>query len=198
MAPHYQRMLDDHNLACIAVTDHNTIAFAQELHMQLGDRIIVGEEITTSAGEIIGLYLKHPIDKGLSLQEAVRAIKEQKGLLYIPHPFEIRRSGVSVRALATILADIDIVETCNGRAVFQNRTKEAYAWAAEHDLPGAASSDAHGPSGWGKTYSVLSEMPTRATLVNLLRGAQYKSGLPGVRGILYPKYHRMRKRLVNA
>jgi Predicted metal-dependent phosphoesterases (PHP family) len=52
----YRKMLETGRLDCIAVTDHNTIAFAKELHANLGDRIIVGEEITTLDGEIIGLF----------------------------------------------------------------------------------------------------------------------------------------------
>lgn len=190
----YRRMLDEKKLVCIAITDHDTIEFAKQAHAALGGQIIVGEEITTTDGEVIGLYLQHPIISGKSLRETIAAIKRQHGLVYVPHPFETRRKGLSARSLKGIVADIDIIETCNGRAVFQNRSKEAYAWAAEHGLPGAASSDAHGPGGWGKTYSVLDHMPTRDTLAGLLHSAQYKNSSPGVRGVLYPKYNRLRKR----
>lgn len=193
-AADYYHMLEQEGLACIAITDHNTITFAQELQAELGERIIVGEEIMTTAGEIIGLYLKKAVPAGLSLAETVRRITQQDGLVYVPHPFETRRHGLSAEALAGIVGDIAIVEIRNGRAVFQNRSKAAYAWAAEHDLPGAASSDAHGRHGWGKTYSVVAEPPTRDTLVSLLRNARYYSGSPGVRGVLYPKFHRLRNR----
>jgi len=189
----YRHMIDEKGLVCIAITDHDTIEFAKQAQLALGDQIIVGEEITATEGEIIGLYLRSPIASGRSLRETVAAIKQQHGLVYVPHPFETRRKGLSARSLETIIADIAIVETSNGRAVFQNRSKEAYAWAAEHGLPGAASSDAHGPSGWGKTYSVLDHVPSRDTLAGLLHSAQYKIGSPGVRGVLYPKYNRLRR-----
>lgn len=190
----YRKMLDAGRLDCIAVTDHNTIAFARELHAKLGDRIIVGEEITTLDGEIIGLYLKKPVKPGMSAADTVRAVKQQGGLVCIPHPFETVRKGVSIFTLNTIAKQVDIIETRNGRAVFQNKGKQAEAWAAEHRVAGVASSDAHGWHGWGRTYSVVTEMPTRATLVKLLSGATYKVGLPGVRGVLYPKLNRIRRR----
>lgn len=194
-AADYRRMLARRNgLMCIAITDHNTIAFAQKLQAELGEQIIVGEEINTTEGEIVGLYLKKRVPSGLSLTETVRCITRQGGLVYVPHPFETRRHGLPAAALATIVDDIAIVEVCNGRAIFQNRSKAAYAWAAAHDLPGAASSDAHGRHGWGKTYSIVAEPPTRGTIVSLLRNAHYQSGSPGVRGVLYPKFHRLRKR----
>jgi predicted metal-dependent phosphoesterase TrpH len=191
---HYHQMLESEDLYCIAVTDHNRIDFAQALQAELGDRIIVGEEITTTEGEIIGLYLQRAVPGGKSLAATVRRIKQQNGLVYVPHPFETVRKGLSAEALATVASDVDIMETRNGRAIFQNRGKEASVWAKEHDVPGAASSDAHGVRGWGKTYTILAEPPNRDTLVSLLRRARLQTGSPGIRGVLYPKFNRLRKK----
>lgn len=190
----YRKMLDTGKLDCIAVTDHNTISFAKELHAKLGDRIIIGEEITTLEGEIIGLYLTETVKPGMSAADTVRAIKQHGGLVCIPHPFETVRKGVTHATLEVIANDVDIIETRNGRAVFQNKSKHAKAWAVLHRAPGAASSDAHGWHGWGRTYSIIREMPTRATLAALLASATYKVGLPGVRGVLYPKLNRIRRK----
>lgn len=190
----YRKMLDSGKLDYVAVTDHNTIAFAKELHAKLGERIIVGEEITTPDGEIIGLYLTHGIKAGMSAVNTVWAIKQQGGLVCVPHPFETVRKGVSPAILQIIAKHVDIIETRNGRAVFQNKSKQAAAWAAKHHVPGAASSDAHGWHGWGRTYSIVDQMPTRATLAKLLADATHKVGLPGVRGVLYPKLNRIRRR----
>ncbi|HSX34269.1 MAG TPA: PHP domain-containing protein [Candidatus Saccharimonadales bacterium] len=194
VAAHYRRMLDENRLHCIAVTDHNTTDFARQLQAELGDRIIVGEEITTTDGEIIGLFLRRTIPAGLSLNEAVQAIKQQHGLVYVPHPFETVRKGLSLAALDTIADDVDILEVRNGRALVQNRADTADEWASEHDVPGAASSDSHGWHGWGRTYSVLAEKPSRTTLVSLLDTATHHRRLPGARGILYPKMNRLLKR----
>ncbi len=189
----YRRMLDS-KLSVIAVTDHNTIAFAQELHRKLGDQIIIGEEITTLDGEIIGLYLKEAIRPGLSATATVAAIKQQHGLVYIPHPFETVRKGIPLARLEDIAKDVGIVETHNGRAIFQNKSQQALTWAASHELPGAASSDSHGWHGWGKTYTILTAMPTQKTLVSLLAKAKYRTERPGLRGVLYPKFNRLRRR----
>jgi predicted metal-dependent phosphoesterase TrpH len=190
----YRQMLDSGGLDCVAITDHNTTAFARELQRKLRDRIIVGEEITTADGEIIGLYLKRDIPSGLSALETVQAIKEQGGLVYIPHPFETVRKGVSLNTLEAIAGYVDIVEIVNGRAVFQNKSKQAGRWAAQHRLPGAASSDAHGWHGWGKTYSIVEHMPARTTLPELLVASTHRTASPGIRGVLYPKFNRLRRK----
>lgn len=188
----YKRMLAQRRLDCIAVTDHNTINLAQRLHAELGDSIIVGEEITSTQGEIIGLYLSKMVPPYLSAVETVSRIRDQGGLVYIPHPFETVRKGVTTEILQQIAKDVDIIEVHNGRAVFQNRSLLAFAWAKEHQVFGAASSDAHGQAGWGRTYTMLDEMPSRQTLRKLLRTASYQRGFPGVRGMLYPKFNRFR------
>jgi predicted metal-dependent phosphoesterase TrpH len=190
----YRKMLDSGRLDYIAVTDHNTVSFALELRQKLGERIIVGEEITTLDGEIIGLYLKKAVKPGMSVAGTAAAIKKQGGLVYIPHPFETMRKGIMPDALDSIAKDVDIVETRNGRAVFQNKSKQAETWASARKLPGAASSDAHGWHGWGRTYSMLPAAPTRTTLVKLLAKATYKAGRPGLRGVLYPKLNRIRRK----
>lgn len=190
----YLRMLLQGNLDAVAITDHNTIDEALELHKQLGDRIIVGEEITTTAGEIIGLFLKEAVPPGLSPSETVERIHAQGGLVYIPHPFETVRKGITPQILDRIAKHVDIIEIHNGRAVFQNRSSQAKTWSREHKVSGAAGSDSHGRVGWGKTYTVVDELPTQKNLKKLLQTAHYRHSSPGVRGILYPKFNRLRKK----
>jgi predicted metal-dependent phosphoesterase TrpH len=189
----YRRVLESGQLDYIAVTDHNTIDFAQRLQAELGERIVVGEEITTTEGEIIGLYLEQTIPKGLTPTATIKAIRQQGGLVCIPHPFETVRSGMSAASLLAIAKDIDIIEVHNGRALFQNRSKQAYAWSATHGCRGVANSDCHGASGWGRTYTIVKAMPQKATLLQLLNDCQYITGFPGVRGVLYPKLNRLKK-----
>lgn len=201
-AKSYRQMLESGRLDYIAITDHNTAEFALQLKAdwqreapQLAQRIIVGEEIRTTKGEIIGLYLKASIPKLLSPAETVEAIRRQGGLVCIPHPFENVRRGMSSQALETIAGTIDMIEVHNGRAVFQNKSKHAYAWAAVHGVRGVASSDSHARSGWGRTYTRIAAAPTRDNLLELLEDAEYSIGFPGVRAVLYPKYNKWGKRL---
>lgn len=197
----YRAMLEG-QLDCIAVTDHNTIAFAQKLHKTLGDKIIVGEEITAEEGEVIGLYLRKAVPPGLSVVETVAAIHKQGGLVYIPHPFETVRKGLPLVVLDEIAADVDIIEIHNGRAMFQNKSIEALQWAQAHHVAGAASSDVHGRRGWGRTYSVVEQEPNQANLTKVLGLARYSNGFVGPMGVLYPKVnrqlHHVRKRLGRA
>ncbi len=186
-------MLDSRTLDYIAITDHNTVDFALEAKQVLGDRIIVGEEIATAEGELIGLYLQEAVEPGLSLHETAELITRQGGVVYVPHPFETVRKGISATALDKLASAVAIVEIHNGRAVAQNRSRQAEAWTTFHHIPGAAASDAHGPRGWGRTYSSVDRTPTAATLPQLLAAARFVYRWPGVVGILYPKLNRLRK-----
>ncbi len=193
-AEQYHHLLEKGVLDCIAVTDHNRIDFATRLHEQLGDRIIVGEEIMTNAGEIVGLFLQEPIQPGLAPLDTVRHIKDQGGLVYIPHPFETFRKGLHPAVMEDIIDFIDIVEVCNGRAFAQNRSSQTVVWTKLNHKIGAASSDAHGQRGIGRTYTRLSDMPSRDNLLKLLVTGTPITRRPSMRALLYPKLNRLRKK----
>lgn len=191
----YKKALDSGLLNAIAITDHNEISLAVQLHNELGDQIIVGEEIMTTHGEIIGLFLNEKVPAGLSPIDTVRHIKDQSGLVYIPHPFETFRKGMDPHTLEQIADYIDIVEVCNGRAFLQNRSSQAVVWARLNQKDSAASSDAHGFKGLGRTYSDLPELPTRSNMLDILDKAVLRTRNPSFRALLYPKYHRIRKKI---
>jgi predicted metal-dependent phosphoesterase TrpH len=191
----YKRALDTGLLDVIAVTDHNDVSLAIQLQQELGERIIVGEEIMTTHGEIIGLFLTKRVPARLSPLDTVKHIKDQGGLVYIPHPFETFRKGMDPRSLEEIADFVDIMEVCNGRAFMQNRSAQAVVWARLNQKDSAASSDAHGFKGLGRTYSDLSELPTRENLLTLLDTAVLRTRNPSFRALLYPKYHRLRKKI---
>jgi len=191
----YKHMLAFGRLDVVAVTDHNRIDFAVKLHQELGDVVIIGEEITAREGEIIGLYLHEAIPAGMSVAETVEHIHAQGGLVYVPHPFETVRKGLPLEALNHIAKQVDIIETYNGRTL-QSRGELAQKWADEHTVPGASSSDAHGKRGWGNSASILTTMPTRKSLVSLLSTATYNTASTGTIGRLYPKLNHLRKHYV--
>lgn len=194
-AEQYAHVLSTHVLDMIAITDHNQIEFAQKLQAKLGDRIIVGEEIMSTGGEIIGLYLKERIAPRLSPQETVKQIKDQGGIVYIPHPFENIRKGLHPGVLEELVDEIDIVEVCNGRAFLQDRSAQALVWAKLNHIIGAASSDAHGVRGLGRTYMDVSELPEQHNLVELLGTSVPVTSRPSMRALLYPKYHSFRRKM---
>jgi predicted metal-dependent phosphoesterase TrpH len=188
----YRSMLAD-GLDYIAVTDHDTVTFALQAHQALGGQIIVGEEVGTQEGDIIGLFLRERIPPGLHCREAARLIHEQGGLVYVPHPLETVRHGLPQTAMDELVGAIDIVEGYNGRAVLQNRSAATKAWAAAHHLPVAASSDAHGRAGWGRTGTILPKPPTAQNLPAILAEARLIEQSVGWQGLLYPKWNRLRK-----
>lgn len=109
---------------CVAICDHNTISggiTAKKILPRFGIEVIVGEEIFTKSGEIIGLFLSSNIPAGLSASETVREIKEQGGLVYIPHPYDEKRhkTVISREALVDIAEFVDLIEIHNGRNITQ-------------------------------------------------------------------------------
>ncbi len=68
------------------MTDHDTIEGALRLKELSDLPVIVGEEIMTAQGELIGLFLREPVPPGMSAVETVEAIRGQGGLVYLPHP----------------------------------------------------------------------------------------------------------------
>ncbi len=194
-AEQYQRALESGLLDSIAITDHNRIDFATYMHEQLGDRIIVGEEIMTSVGEVIGLYLQTHIQPGLTIQETIKQIKDQGGLVYVPHPFEQVRKGLHPAVMEELHDFLDIVEVCNGRALLQNRSAQAVVWTRLNHVIQVASSDAHGFYGLGKTFTSVSEVPTRDNMMEQLASGKLLTDRPTMRALLYPKYHRLRKKV---
>ena len=191
----YKTCLKDKLLDYIAITDHDTIALAQQLNHDLGKQIIVGEEISTPEGDIIGLFLHKKVPANLPILKAIEHIKDQNGLVYIPHPLESVRSAVSQSTLEVIAQDVDIVEVFNGRALIQNKAPKAAMWTRINSKAEAASSDAHGISGLGKTYTIVNEAPTRSNLVQQLQTAKKTIQNPSFKDILYPTINRFRKRL---
>lgn len=191
----YHKAISSKTLDIIAITDHNRIDFALEMQQKLPGAIIVGEEIMTTAGEIIGLYLTEVIKPGLTPQETIRAIKDQGGVVYIPHPFETVRKGLHPAVLDELVDHIDIIEICNGRAFFQNKSEQAVVWTRLNGKIGAASSDAHGFQGLGSTYTTIGTMPTKETLLGLMDNGVPMTGRPSVRALLYPKLNRLKKKV---
>lgn len=103
-------------LNCIAVTDHNTVDGALRVREIADFTVIIGEEVGTADGEVTGLFLTETIPRGLSAVETVKRIKEQGGLVSVPHPFDRFRSGVITQAgLEAVLPYTDVVEVFNSR-----------------------------------------------------------------------------------
>ena len=157
-------------LDVVCITDHNeTSAAVAAAERGIGARVIVGEEIRTREGDLIGLFLTERIPYVLPLAEAVELVRAQGGLVYLPHPFDPGRS--SLGQAATLLCQdglADIVEVFNAKIEDQALNQQAAALAAKFGLPGAAGSDAHDPDGIGAAYLEMPDFDGPASFVAAL------------------------------
>jgi predicted metal-dependent phosphoesterase TrpH len=104
-------------------------------------KVIVGCELNTTHGEIIGLFLTEEI-KSKDINEAIEEIHSQGGLVIIPHPFDKFRKS-SIRDIDDYVKKIDAIEAFNARCILNNSNREALEYAKEHKIPVTAGSDAH-------------------------------------------------------
>jgi predicted metal-dependent phosphoesterase TrpH len=137
----------------IAITDHNGIDGALAVRKTAHFVVIIGEEIETADGEIIGLFLIQKINPGLTLLDTIQSIKEQGGLVLVPHPFDhLRSSAIKTETLVNLIEHIDIIEAFNARNVFQKDNDLAQQFALNNRKAVAAGSDAHTQSEIGNAY----------------------------------------------
>jgi predicted metal-dependent phosphoesterase TrpH len=169
-------------LTHVAITDHERIEGALRARDLARDEVsvIVGEEVRTTGGDLLGLFLERAVPPGLSLVETAAAIHEQGGLVGLPHPFDrFRSSGGDLAAgdaLGELASAIDFVEVHNARAVGRANERAAL-FAREHGLPGVSSSDAHSLMEVGVAYSVLPRgFANAAELRDLLADAELVMG----------------------
>ena len=133
----------EQGLSGIAVTDHNTIRGGVEAKKyETSDfEVIVGSEIMTDRGEVIGLFLSEEV-KSKSFMDVVDEINDQNGFVVVPHPFDTIR-GKSVFPKEEDVRFIDNMEVFNSRCVLTNYNKKAEDFAGKNDVNIIAGSDAH-------------------------------------------------------
>jgi predicted metal-dependent phosphoesterase TrpH len=140
-------------LGGIAVTDHNAFGGALEaVELAAGRELIVipGEEVKTDGqGEVIGLFLEEEIPRGLSFADTLAAIRDQGGLVYLPHPFDRMHAIPDPATLHRHLGEIDVFEVFNARLLRESFNDEALRFARKYRLLQGAGSDAHVLQGVG-------------------------------------------------
>ena len=189
----YEKFISKKKVDYIAITDHNSISYALKAKKKLGDHIIVGEEIMTIDGEIIGLFLSEKIKPGLTLDETVDLIKKQGGLVYVPHPLETVRKGIGYDNLNKIKINVDIVECFNGRSFSMFASQKLIKWTRENQKAYASSSDSHGKINYGRTFTFVDKTPNRNNLVELLNQSKHINRPASAISRFYPSLNRRRK-----
>lgn len=161
-------------LSPVVLTDHDTIAGALYLR-ESGVPVIVGQEITTADGELIGLFLEEAVPRGLAATDTVRAIKEQGGLVYVQHPYDRYRKHLHEEVLEQIARDIDIVEVFNARCD-EEANKLAKDLRTTLGVAGGAGSDAHRLEDVGAAYVEMDAFEDALSFLRSLRDARIHEG----------------------
>lgn len=162
-------------LTHLAITDHDRIDGALEardlaVSTAPGLSVIVGEEVRTTEGDLICLFLERAIPPGLPPDEAIAEARAQGALVGVPHPFDRFRGSLLRDVRMERLAEqVDWIETHNARIALGNGNQVAAEFAVAHGLPGIAVSDAHSSFEVGVAYTVLDgDLSTAAGLLAAL------------------------------
>jgi len=170
-------------LTHLAITDHDRLegAFVARDSAPPELTVIVGQEVRTTGGDLIGLFLERPIAVGLSSADASQAIHEQGGLVGLAHPFDRFRSSGGRRAgeadLEALRGQIDYVEVWNARIMIGDGNRRAAELAQAAGLAGVAVSDAHTVLEVGVAYTIADgPLDTPQQLFDALPGARLVMG----------------------
>lgn len=153
-------------LTHLAITDHDRIEGALEAREAAPDglTVLIGEEIRTRDGDLIAVFLSHAVPPGLSAAETIAAVREQGGLVGIPHPFDRFRGSISkgevLRNLEALASTVDWVESWNARLLAGDGNVRAAELARAAGVPGIAVSDAHTTTEVGVASTALQGDPS--------------------------------------
>lgn len=127
----------------IAVTDHDTIkgSLKAREYAEKSLEIIIGSEVMTSRGEVIGLFLSEEI-QSTDLIDVIEEIHDQNGVAVVPHPFDTLRKS-ALWPTEDDVKYLDGVEGFNARNVYQKSNMDAIEFGKKHKLAITAGSDAH-------------------------------------------------------
>ena len=165
---------------CITVADHDAVEGGLLMKKIAPFKVIVAEEILTFSGEVMGMFLKERIASGIPLDKAISAIKEQGGLVSIPHPFDpVRGLRLNADEFNKLAPQIDLIEVFNARVLSAQTNSKALHFAREHTLPGAAGSDAHAISEIGNVFVELNDFNSPAEFLTALKQAKIQGKRAG-------------------
>ncbi len=156
----------------VIVTDHDNIRGGRAAHELDPERVIVGEEIMTTRGEILAAFVTEEVPPRLSPQETIQRLRDQGAFISVSHPFDAwRRGGWEEADLLEITPLVDAIEVFNSRCVVPAYNQQAIAFAQEHDLAGTVGSDAHAAFELGRSVLLLEPFADADGLRRVIRAA---------------------------
>ena len=194
------RRARERGIDVIAVTDHNTVRgglvcaeLAAKEYPEV--RVIVGEEVKTRDGEVLGLFLTEDIPRDLTAGETIQRIHEQGGVAGAPHPFDPYRSGLKEDGMAAVLDLVDFIEGLNARMISEAHNEQARRYAAENDLPMTAASDAHSSREVGRAYAIMPRFETPEQFLSAVWQSKLEGRLSSPFIHLISRYATIRRKL---
>lgn len=170
------RFARSRGIGCIAVTDHDTIDGARHLASITDVKVVIGEEVTTRDGDLIGLFLTHRIEPGLSARETALAIKAQGGVVLAPHPF-VKLFGCGLRnALWDIVDLLDAVEICNAQNLLKRPDRDARRFADETGLVTYVGADTHMADSIAPCHQLMRDFSGPDDFLEALGSAELRFG----------------------
>lgn len=173
----------------IVITDHNTIQGALAAHKLDPERVIIGEEIMTTQGELLAAFVQEEIPAGLSPLQTIEHLKKQDAFISVSHPFDRHRSGHwKPNDLEEIIPYIDAIETFNARCMSNNANHKANLYAQNHNLAKTAGSDAHAICEIGRALMLIPKFNTADDLRSVIKQAEFKARLSSPLVHFYSRY----------
>jgi len=180
----------------LAITDHNSIAGALEAAALEPQLVIIGEEIATTEGELLGYYLQEEIPAGLAPAQAIARLREQGALISVSHPCDRFRSGAwKLDDLQRILPHVDALEVFNARTMKAADNRAAEDIASGAGLLATAGSDAHAYVEVGRSGMLTPPFGDAAGMKRALAQGQIVRRLSSPWVHFLSSYARWRKRL---
>lgn len=180
----------------IVVTDHNTIEGAVRAQELDGERVIIGEEIMTTQGEILAAFVTEEIPPGLHPIETIELLRSQGAFISVSHPFDRMRSGAwdtdNLRQIAPL---VDAIEVFNARCFLTEYNWDARDFAQQHHLAGTVGSDAHALFEIGKATLLLPDFEDAYGLRSVILQGLPKVSLSGPWVHFASRYAVWRKRV---
>lgn len=171
-----EELLIAHGFDCVAVTDHDTIDGALRMRDRSRSRVIVGEEVSTRDGHLIGLFLEHAIPPGLPVLETAHRIREQNGLVFVPHPYVSSFGCGLMERVTDIVGLIDAVEVCNAQNLSPSADHRAVRFAREHNLVQFVGADSHSRASIAPCYQIMPSFEESKGFLGSLRYANLIKG----------------------
>jgi predicted metal-dependent phosphoesterase TrpH len=162
----------------VVITDHNTIAGALQVRELAPERVIVGEEILTTCGELLAAFVEREVPPGLFPKEAIRRLRDQGAFISVAHPYDHFRSGHWDEVdLLEIFPLVDAIEVFNARCLSPSFNQQAQAFASLHGLAGTVGSDAHAAFELGRATLQMPEFKDAQSLKEALLSANARTSL---------------------